>query len=168
MKPLSADGSVGPPHVRVGHRQASKRENPRSHQRPGIFFCSSAKPADVRWLPARDDGRAGFAGAKTGHSDSAHPWASPLRGAVNGVQNGSPAVLSGIKKKAKTPIGTAGRGFLFLIQFDFSFRIKLVADSGWMILLRTFILENRSGDIQAKSTQREHPDYWTTINGERL
>ena len=23
VKPLSADGSVGPPHVRVGHRQAS-------------------------------------------------------------------------------------------------------------------------------------------------
>ena len=24
VKPLSADGSVGPPHVRVGHRQALK------------------------------------------------------------------------------------------------------------------------------------------------
>ena len=28
VKPLSADGSVGSPHVRVGHRQASYRENP--------------------------------------------------------------------------------------------------------------------------------------------
>jgi hypothetical protein len=26
VKPLSADGSVGSPHVRVGHRQASKSE----------------------------------------------------------------------------------------------------------------------------------------------
>tara|TARA_B100001750_G_scaffold223773_1_gene214326 strand:- start:437 stop:703 length:267 start_codon:yes stop_codon:yes gene_type:complete len=37
-------------------------------------------------------------------SDSAHPWASPLRGAVSGVQNGSPAVLSGIKIKKGYPI----------------------------------------------------------------
>ncbi|MDH7944758.1 hypothetical protein QGM61_13090, partial [Pseudohongiella sp. SYSU M77423] len=92
VKPLSADGSVGPPHVRVGHRQASKSENPRSLLRLGIFF------APLQSLPM-----------SVGHSDSAHPWASPLRGAVNGVQNGSPAVLSGIKKKQKSlstlPVG---------------------------------------------------------------
>ena len=29
VKPLSADGSVGSPHVRVGHRQASNRVEPR-------------------------------------------------------------------------------------------------------------------------------------------
>ena len=29
VKPLSADGSVGSPHVRVGHRQASYLEKPR-------------------------------------------------------------------------------------------------------------------------------------------
>uniref|UniRef100_UPI0030EC6AC2 hypothetical protein n=1 Tax=Pseudohongiella nitratireducens TaxID=1768907 RepID=UPI0030EC6AC2 len=34
----SADGSVGLPHVRVGHRQASKSENPQSRLRLGIFF----------------------------------------------------------------------------------------------------------------------------------
>src|SRR5690625_1038589 len=30
VKPLSADGSVGPPHARVGHRQAFIQKNPNS------------------------------------------------------------------------------------------------------------------------------------------
>jgi len=39
VKVLSADGSVGSPHVRVGHCQASKRrKNPRTRKSPGIFF----------------------------------------------------------------------------------------------------------------------------------
>ena len=33
-----ADGSVGFPHVRVGHRQASKKENPRSVVLRGFVF----------------------------------------------------------------------------------------------------------------------------------
>src|SRR5690606_31280915 len=35
VKPLSADGSVGPPHVRVGHRQASIPKPQRNP--PGLF-----------------------------------------------------------------------------------------------------------------------------------
>ena len=60
---------------------------------------------------ARDGTSAGFEGEKLGHSDSAHPWASPLRGAVNGVQNGCPAILSGIKIKKGYPAW--GSPFLF-------------------------------------------------------
>ena len=37
VKPLSADGSVGSPHVRVGHRQASNLK-PRTLMSMG-FFC---------------------------------------------------------------------------------------------------------------------------------
>ena len=49
MKPLSADGSVGPPHVRVGHCQASiqsgctsiqgERPKPQSGSRLGFFIA---------------------------------------------------------------------------------------------------------------------------------
>ena len=38
MKPLSADGSVGFPHVRVGHRQASKNKTPIANA-IGVFLC---------------------------------------------------------------------------------------------------------------------------------
>ena len=37
MKLLSADGSVGSPHVRVGHRQALIPKNPNRNVR--VFFC---------------------------------------------------------------------------------------------------------------------------------
>ena len=37
VKPLSADGSVGSPHVRVGHRQALKYKTPPSRQCRGCF-----------------------------------------------------------------------------------------------------------------------------------
>ena len=37
MKRCIADGSVGFPHVRVGHRQASKKENP-GHTVAGVLF----------------------------------------------------------------------------------------------------------------------------------
>jgi hypothetical protein len=37
VKPLIADGSVGPPHVRVGHRQALI-PNPRSGNWSGVFL----------------------------------------------------------------------------------------------------------------------------------
>ena len=40
VKPLSADGSVGSPHVRVGHRQASFREEPRLLWRRGFLLPS--------------------------------------------------------------------------------------------------------------------------------
>ena len=40
VKPLSADGSVGSPHVRVGHRQASYREKPRLLRRRGFLLPS--------------------------------------------------------------------------------------------------------------------------------
>jgi hypothetical protein len=33
-----ADGSVGSPHARVGHRQASKKENPRRATCGGFVF----------------------------------------------------------------------------------------------------------------------------------
>ena len=38
VKPLCADGSVGSPHVRVGHRQAFNYENPASIWKWG-FYC---------------------------------------------------------------------------------------------------------------------------------
>ena len=38
MKPLSADGSVGSPHVRVGHRQALIRK-PRIRLGTGLFYA---------------------------------------------------------------------------------------------------------------------------------
>ena len=39
VKPLSADGSVGPPHARVGHRQALIRKIPRGSGFGGFFVC---------------------------------------------------------------------------------------------------------------------------------
>ena len=38
VKPLSADGSVGPPHVRVGHRQACFLKTLDSVYARGFFF----------------------------------------------------------------------------------------------------------------------------------
>lgn len=38
VKPLSADGSVGLPHVRVGHRQALKYKRPPSRMCRGFFY----------------------------------------------------------------------------------------------------------------------------------
>mgnify|MGYP006249820205 CR=1 FL=1 len=40
VKRLSADGSVGSPHVRVGHRQASYPEKPRLLRRRGFLLPS--------------------------------------------------------------------------------------------------------------------------------
>ncbi|HSG62010.1 MAG TPA: hypothetical protein VLA24_11340, partial [Pseudomonadales bacterium] len=42
-KRFIADGSVGSPHVRVGHRQASKTKTPAQHA--GVFLCLNATPA---------------------------------------------------------------------------------------------------------------------------
>ena len=42
VKPLSADGSVGFPHVRVGHRQALKYETP-TRKLGGVFYYSAVK-----------------------------------------------------------------------------------------------------------------------------
>ena len=39
VKPFIADGSVGPPHVRVGHRQASNKKSPPRKRR--VFFDSN-------------------------------------------------------------------------------------------------------------------------------
>ena len=40
VKPLSADGSVGSPHVRVGHRQALKyKKGPLAYFAKGLFLC---------------------------------------------------------------------------------------------------------------------------------
>ena len=56
MKRCIADGSVGFPHVRVGHRQASKKENP-GHTVAGVLFLESrTKPelaADKGWINYR-------------------------------------------------------------------------------------------------------------------
>ncbi|MFT5592436.1 MAG: hypothetical protein ACI8SR_000795, partial [Oceanicoccus sp.] len=38
VKRCIADGSVGSPHVRVGHRQALNTKNPQSLVRLGIFL----------------------------------------------------------------------------------------------------------------------------------
>ena len=38
VKRFSANGSVGHPHVRVGHRQASKYETPSGYP-DGVFYC---------------------------------------------------------------------------------------------------------------------------------
>jgi hypothetical protein len=38
VKRCIADGSVGFPHVRVGHRQASKKENPEYESARGFVF----------------------------------------------------------------------------------------------------------------------------------
>ena len=38
VKLLSADGSVGSPHVRVGHRQAPNTKNPASYE-AGFFYA---------------------------------------------------------------------------------------------------------------------------------
>ena len=38
VKRCIADGSVGFPHVRVGHRQASKKENPEYESARGFLF----------------------------------------------------------------------------------------------------------------------------------
>ena len=38
VKRLSADGSVGHPHVRVGHRQAPNKMSPLGFPR-GLFYC---------------------------------------------------------------------------------------------------------------------------------
>src|SRR5690554_5837429 len=53
VKPLSADGSVGPPHARVGHRQAFIRKTPSSQRARGFFIerLSSCMIADCH----RDD-----------------------------------------------------------------------------------------------------------------
>ena len=40
VKRLSADGSVGPPHVRVGHRQASKSKPPIGITNRGFLFLA--------------------------------------------------------------------------------------------------------------------------------
>ena len=38
VKPLSADGSVGSPHARVGHRQALIVKTPRTQRARGVFY----------------------------------------------------------------------------------------------------------------------------------
>lgn len=43
VKRLSADGSVGSPHVRVGHRQALKVKYPESAMVRGIFLWGPHK-----------------------------------------------------------------------------------------------------------------------------
>ena len=42
VKRLSADGSVGSPHVRVGHRQAFIRKRPSASRRGVFFFAKKA------------------------------------------------------------------------------------------------------------------------------
>ena len=44
VKRRIADGSVGLPHVRVGHRQASKKENP-GHTVAGVLFFRMRGPS---------------------------------------------------------------------------------------------------------------------------
>ena len=43
VKRLSADGSVGSPHVRVGHRQAFNTDKPSSAPHLGVFSLLKAK-----------------------------------------------------------------------------------------------------------------------------
>ena len=48
VKVLSADGSVGSPHVRVGHRQALKYTNPK--QNLCLGFCAFGDCGSIIWL----------------------------------------------------------------------------------------------------------------------
>ena len=50
VKRLSADGSVGSPHVRVGHRQAFNTEKPSSAPHLGVFSLLKAYFGDDRTL----------------------------------------------------------------------------------------------------------------------
>ena len=45
MKRCIADGSVGIPHVRVGHRQASKHRAPDRKSVSGVFLAANSSPA---------------------------------------------------------------------------------------------------------------------------
>jgi hypothetical protein len=47
VKPLSADGSVGSPHARVGHRQAPIKKNP-EHSVLGVFCWEKEKTANKK------------------------------------------------------------------------------------------------------------------------
>ena len=79
MKPLSADGSVGFPHVRVGHCQASNKQ-PHPAALGGVFY----------WM--RNAGSPAVSVIVTRAILGPRPTAS-----ASAVQNGSPAVLSGIR-----------------------------------------------------------------------
>src|SRR5690554_1579415 len=47
VKPLSADGSVGPPHARVGHRQAFIRKTPASLE-AGVLLLKGCNQTGLR------------------------------------------------------------------------------------------------------------------------
>ena len=49
MKPLSADGSVGSPHARVGHRQAFIQKKPGYREIIGLFRMHGEDPSLYMW-----------------------------------------------------------------------------------------------------------------------
>jgi hypothetical protein len=49
VKRSIADGSVGHPHVRVGHRQASNQK-PRQHRCRGFFLSGEKMPEFIRQI----------------------------------------------------------------------------------------------------------------------
>ena len=55
VKRRIADGSVGSPHVRVGHRQALNTKNPDTRV-SGFFFACEKVPAPVGGHPVADGG----------------------------------------------------------------------------------------------------------------
>src|SRR5690554_5564127 len=54
VKPLSADGSVGPPHARVGHRQAFIPKTPVSSE-TGVLLLNACNHQDCRLPLGRPD-----------------------------------------------------------------------------------------------------------------
>lgn len=50
VKRCIADGSVGFPHVRVGHRQASKKENPEYESARGFFIAKYWRAGVTAWV----------------------------------------------------------------------------------------------------------------------
>src|SRR5690554_6734494 len=79
VKPLSADGSVGPPHARVGHRQAFIRKTPASLE-VGVFLWCMGRPAFSLWgrfadRPLAGSGRSSALAAVPRRAGRSHPHA---------------------------------------------------------------------------------------------
>ena len=62
VKPLSADGSVGVTHVRVGHRQAFYLQTPDASA-SGVFYLCKPRSSLIRLFPLRCGERACLAAA---------------------------------------------------------------------------------------------------------
>ena len=105
VKPLSADGSVGPPHARVGHRQAFIPKIP-STKVLGIFSWAGAAPLFTWWgrfagRPLAGSGRSTALVAVPRRAGRSHPHARVAEGRPEHRQARIP----------ETPVGPGQRGF---------------------------------------------------------